>query len=69
MAAIGAVKTGEARSEIAAAEEGADGGDGFRTQWSHRAAVVLLVVGEEVIPGVVDDLPERRGAGAAELMD
>ena len=52
------VKAGEAGGEIAAPEKGADGGDGIRAQWSHGAAVVLFVGGEEVVPGVVDDLPE-----------
>ena len=52
------VKAGEAGGEIAAPEKGADGGDGIGAQRSHRAAVVLFVGGEEVVPGVVDDLPE-----------
>jgi hypothetical protein len=52
------VKVGEAGGENAAPEKGADGGDGIGAQWSHGAAVVLFVGGEEVVPGVVDDLPE-----------
>ena len=52
------VKAGEAGGEVAAAEEGADAGDGIGAQRSHGAAVVLFVGGEEVVPGVVDDLPE-----------
>ena len=52
------VKVGEAGGEVAAPEEGADGGEGIGAQRSHRAAVVLFVGGEEVVPGVVDDLPE-----------
>jgi hypothetical protein len=31
--------------------------------------VVFLVVGEEVIPAVVDKLPEGRGAGTTRLVD
>jgi len=59
MAAIGAMEAGKAGSEIAAAEKGADGGDGIGAQWPHGAAVVLFVAGEEVVPDVVDDLPQR----------
>lgn len=67
--AIGAVEAGEAGGEVAAAEEGADGGGGFGAQRSHGAAVMLFVAGEEVIPSVVDKLPEGRGARAAGVMD
>ena len=48
---------------------GSDGGDGFPAQRPHRAAVVLFVTGEEIIPGVVDDLPEGRGARAARVVN
>ena len=48
--AIGAIEAGEA------------GGDGIGTQGSKGAVVVPLVAGEEIIPGVIDDLPEGRGA-------
>jgi len=58
MAAIGAMEAGESGGEIAAADEGADGGGGILAQRSHDAAMVLFVAGEEVIPGMVDDLPE-----------
>jgi len=58
VAAIRAVEAGEPGGEIAAAEEGADGGGGIRTQWSHGAAMVLFVTGEEIVPGMVNDLPE-----------
>ncbi len=67
--ALGAMKAGEAGSEITAPEESADGGDGIGTQWSHGAAVVLFVAGDEIVPGVTDDLPEGRGARAARMMD
>ena len=56
--AIGAMEAGEPGGEVAAAEKSADAGDGIGAQWSHGAAVVLFVGGEEVVPGVVDDLPE-----------
>lgn len=57
--ALGAMEAGEAGGEITAAEEGADAGDGIGAQRSHGAAVVLFVAGEEIVPGVVDDLPQR----------
>ena len=63
------VKSGEAGGEVAAAEEGADGGDGIGAQRSHRAAVVLFVGGEEVVPGVVDDLPQGRCTRAARAVN
>ena len=69
VAAVGAMEAGEAGGEVAAAEEGADGGDGIRAQRSHGAAVVGFVSGEEVVPGVVDELPEGRGARAARVVD
>ena len=40
----------------------ADGGGAERAE---GLAVVFFVVGEEVVPAVVDELPEGRGAGAA----
>jgi len=51
-------EAGEAGGEIAAAEEGADGGGGIRAQRSHDAAMVLFVAGEEIAPDMVNDLPE-----------
>jgi DNA polymerase-3 subunit gamma/tau len=69
VAAGGAMETGEAGGEIAAPEEGADGGDGIGAQGTHGAAVVGFVGGEEVVPGVVDELPEGRGARAARVVD
>ena len=67
--AFGAMEAGEAGGEIAAPEKGADGGDGIGAQWPHGAAVVLFVAGKEIVPSVVDDLPERRGARAARVVD
>ena len=63
------MEAGEAGGEIAAPEKGADGGDGIGAQRSHGAAVVLFVAGEEIVVGVVDDLPEGRGARAARVVD
>lgn len=43
------MEEGEAGGEVAAAEEGADGGDGIGTQGAEGAAVVGLVGGEASI--------------------
>jgi hypothetical protein len=63
------MKAGEAGGEIAAPEKGADGGDGIGAQWSHGASVVLFVAGDEIVPSVVDDLPEGRCTRAARVID
>ena len=69
VAAVGALETGEAGGEVAAAKEGLDGGDGGGAERTEGFAVGFLVTGEEVVPAVVDDLPEGRGTGAAGLVD
>jgi len=69
VATIRALEAGEAGSEVAATEKGLDGGDGCWVEWAERFAVVCFVVGEEVVPSVVDELPEGRGAGSAGLVD
>ena len=69
VAAVGAVGAGEAGSEVATAEEGFDGGSGCGVERAEVLAVTVFVVGEEVVPAVVDELPEGRGAGAAGLVD
>ena len=69
VAAIGAMEAGEPGGEIAAAEECADGGDSIGAQRSHGTAMVLFVAGDEIVPDVVDDLPQRRGARAARMVD
>jgi len=69
VAAVGAVVAGESGGEVATAVIGLDGGDGLRAEGTHGRAVMPLVTGEEVIPGVVNDLPERGGARAAGLVD
>ncbi len=65
----GALEAGEAGCEVAAAEEGLDGGGCGGAQGAEGLPVVVLVVGEEVVPAVVNDLPEGRGAGVAWLVD
>jgi hypothetical protein len=59
VAAVRAKQAGEAGGEIATAEEGTDGGNGIGAQGTHGGAVVPFVFGEEIVPGVVDDLPQR----------
>ena len=46
-----------------------DGGDGGGVERAEGFAVKLFVEGEELVPAVVDDLPEWRGTGAAGLVD
>ena len=69
MAAVGTLEAGEAGGEVTAAEEGLDGGDGGGAERTEGLPVVFFVVGEEVVPAVVDELPEGRGAGVAWLVD
>ena len=58
VAAVRALEAGEAGGEVATAEKGLDGGDGGGRERAEGFAVVFLVVGEEVVPAVVDELPE-----------
>ena len=67
--AIGALEAGEAGGEVAAAEERFDGGGGSGVERAVGWPVIVLVVGEEFVPSVVDELPEGRGAGSAWLVD
>ena len=67
--AVGALEPGKAGGEVAAAEEGFDGGGGDRVERAEILAVPFFVVGEEFFPAVVDELPEWRGAGAAGLVN
>jgi len=69
VATIGALEAGEAGGEVAATEEGLDGGDGGGVERAEGFAVKFFVEGEELVPAVVDDLPEWRGTGAAGLVD
>jgi hypothetical protein len=69
VAAIRALEPGEARGEVSAAEEGLDGADGGGRKRAEGFTVVRFVVCKEVIPAVVDELPERGSAGAAGLID
>ncbi len=67
VAAVWALEAGEAG--VAAAEEGLDGGDGVGAEWAEGLAMLLFVVCEEIVPAVVDDLPQWRGTGSPGLVD
>jgi hypothetical protein len=69
VATVKALESGEAGGKVAAAEKGLDGGDGGGRERAEGFAVMFLGVGEEVIPAVVDKLPEGRGAGTTGLVD
>jgi hypothetical protein len=69
VAKIRALEAGETGGEVATAEKGLDGGDGGGRERAEGFAVVFFVVGKEVVPTVVNDLPKGRGAGASRLVD
>jgi hypothetical protein len=69
MAAVRALEPGESGREVAAAVELIDYREGIGPQWSVGLTVRAFVVSEELVPSVVDDLPERRGAGTARAID
>lgn|GEM_PF-1112669 len=69
VAAIRALEPGEAGGEVTAAEKGLDGADGGGWKRAEGFAVFRFVVCEEVIPAMVDELPEGRGTGTAGLID
>ena len=69
VAAAGALEAGEAGGEVAAAVELVDDGDGVPAQRAVGAAVAGFVAGDELVPGVVDELPEGRGAGSPGAVD
>ena len=69
VAAVRALESGEAGGEVATAEEGLNGSGCGGVERSEGFAVVRFVVCEEVIPAVVNQLPEGRGAGTAGLVD
>ena len=67
--AVWALEAGEAAGEVTALEKGLDRGGGGGVERPEGFAVAGFVAGEEVVPAVVDELPEGRGAGAARLVD
>ena len=62
---VRALEAGEAGGEVAATEEGLDGGNGGGVERAEGFAVVFFVVGEERVPAVG---PDRR-AGKWGLTD
>jgi hypothetical protein len=69
VATIGTLEAGETGGEVAATEKGFDGGDGLASERAETFAMSGFVLGEEVIPAVVDELPKGRGAGPPGLVD
>ena len=67
VATVGALEAGEAGGEVAAAKEGLDGGDGIGAKRAEGFPVLPFVVGEELVPAVVEDLPEWRGRKVKKL--
>ncbi|MGB6219885.1 MAG: hypothetical protein WBG04_02545 [Haloferula sp.] len=69
VAAVGTLYTGEAGGKVAATKKTFDGGDGLASERAEAFAMAGFVLGEEVIPAVVDELPEGRGARTPGLVD
>jgi hypothetical protein len=69
VAAVGTLQAGEAGGEVAATEEGFDGGGGCGVERAEGWAVFAFVVGKKIVPTVVDELPQRRGAGTSWLVN
>jgi hypothetical protein len=69
LAAVRTEEAEEARSEVAAAQEIEDHGEGVRTERTHGGAVDLFIGGDEGVPCGGDDLPQRRGAGMSGMID
>jgi hypothetical protein len=69
VAAIGTMESEEPGGKIAAAEEIADCGEDIGTERPHGGTVAFFIAGKEGIPSGSEDLPERRGTGAAGLVD
>jgi hypothetical protein len=66
---VRALEAGEAGGEVAATEEGLDSGNGGGVERAEGFAVSFFVTNEEVVPTMVDDLPEGRGAGTPRAID
>jgi len=69
MPAVRTLEPGESSGEVSAAVELANDVDGVASQRAVNGAVAFLVSGDKIGPAMVDDLPERRGAGAARSVD
>ena len=69
VAAVGTLKSRESSGEIAAAVELAHDLHGIGPQGTVDGAMAALVAGLELGPGVVNDVPEWRGARTAGSVD
>ena len=69
VAAIGTMESEETGGKVAAAEEIAHDGGDIGAERPHGGTVAFFIAGKEGIPSGSDDLPERRGTGAAGLVD
>lgn len=58
MAAVGALETGESGGKVAAAVELIDHRHGIPAQRAMSPAMAGFIVGDEFLPGMVDDLPK-----------
>ena len=67
VSAIGTMESEETGGKVAAAEEIAHDGEDIGTERPHGGTVAFFATGKEGLPGGGDDLPERRGTGAARL--
>ena len=68
VSAVWTLEAGESGGEVAAAVEGPDGGCSVWGERTMFLAVVFFVSVEELVPAVVDDLPEGRCPRAAGLV-
>ena len=69
MSTIRAVQTGKALSEIAATVVFFDDLNGVSAERPVGYAVVGFVMGLELVPTLVDDLPKRGSSGAARTIN
>jgi hypothetical protein len=69
VSAVRALEARESGGKVAAVVELADDVDGVVAEGAVNGAVAVFVACLEVGPGMMDDLPERRGAGAARSVD
>ena len=69
MPAVGALESGEATGQVAAAVKILNARAGVSPQGAVGLAVAGVVLREKLVPSVMDDLPERRGARTAGAID
>ena len=69
MAAVGAMQPGEALGEVTTAVEFFDDLNSIGAEGPVGFAVVGFVMGLELVPTLVDDLPKRGSSGAARMIN